>query len=286
VTYFEAATRARAALVDVGVLPETATLDADVLARHVTGWDVATWLLRRSEVATDQFNSRYAELIQRRMQREPVAYIRGMQEFWGREFLVTPAVLIPRPETEFVVEAAVEFLRSHPDAQVADVGTGSGCIAISLALEHPAATVFAIDISAAALDVARQNAHRHEVADRIRFAQGQYLAGCPDKIDLMVSNPPYVAERDRNGLAPEVREYEPAVALFGGTDGWRDIRALLLAAATSLHAGGRLIMEMGYGQEERLADEVRAVSGLALDSVRNDLQGIPRVAVITRPRDV
>ena len=281
-TYFEAATTASAALIDAGILPETSTLDAEVLARHAAGWDLATWLLRRSEIADEQFKQRYRGLIHRRLQREPVAYIRGVQEFWGREFLVTPAVLIPRPETEFLIEAANEFLRAHPVSQVVDIGTGSGCIAITIAIEHPSATVFAVEVSAPALEVARQNARRHAVADRVRFVQGEYLAGCPSTMDLMLSNPPYVAERDKNGLAPEVREYEPAVALFGGHDGWRHIRALLRAAATGLRADGRLVMELGYGQSERLADEVDAVAGLALESIQEDLQGIPRVAIVKR----
>jgi release factor glutamine methyltransferase len=284
VTYFEAAAKARAALIEARLLPETATLDADLLARHVAGWDRETWLLRRSEPIDDGFKRRYEAVIERRLTREPVAYIRGVQEFWGRDFLVTPAVLIPRPETELLIEAANEFLRQRPRSLVVDIGTGSGCIAITLALENPAAEIFAVDISAPALEVAAHNAQRHGTAGRIQFIRGDHLSGCPRPIDLIVANPPYVSERDKRGLAPEVRDYEPAVALFGGDDGWRNIRAVLRSATTALDPEGSLMMELGYGQSERLAHEVQSVGGLALDSVRGDLQGIPRLGIISRTR--
>ena len=196
-TYFEAAARARAALTDGGLLPQTAAFDADLLARHVAGWSLATWLARRSEQIDDTFADQYEHVIQRRLQREPVAYIRGVQEFWNREFLVTRSVLIPRPETELLVETANRFLQDRPQARIVDVGTGSGCIAITLALENPAADVFGVDISVAALEVAAANAERYGVSGRVRFVHGAYLADCPQPVDLIVANPPYVAERDR-----------------------------------------------------------------------------------------
>jgi release factor glutamine methyltransferase len=281
VTFFEAATKGRAALVTAGILPETATLDADLLARHAAGWDLATWLLRRSETADTAFQQRYEELIDRRLAREPVAYIRGVQEFWGRDFLVTPDVLIPRPETELLIEETLKALRRRPFATVVDIGTGSGCIAVTLAIEAPQATVYAVDLSAPALAVARTNAARHHV-DRIRFIEGAYLAAVPEPVDVIVTNPPYVAENDRPGLAPEVRDYEPAMALFGGNDGWREIRGILRAAALGLDRDGILFMELGYAQADRVAEEASAAGPLRLDALHKDLQGIERVAAIRR----
>lgn len=275
-TFLALVQQARDTLVRAGVSKSTAMLDADLLARHACGWDHATWLARRSDAADAAFEERYAALIARRCTREPVAYIRGTQEFWGRDFLATPDVLIPRPETEFVIEAAMAILKTQPDATVADVGTGSGCIAITLALECPEARVYATEISAAALMVARENARRLGAAERVQFIHGSYLAGVPQP-QLIVTNPPYVAERDRSGLSPEVGEHEPAVALFGGDDGSRHVRALLREARDLLPLNGHLVMEIGYGQILAIENEVREVSGLQLDAIGDDLQGIPRV---------
>jgi release factor glutamine methyltransferase len=233
------------------------------------------------EPATSAFTREYERLIARRAKREPVAYIRGVQEFWGREFIVGPAVLIPRPETELVVERAAPFLERHPDATVVDVGTGSGCLAVTLAVEHPAATVYAVDISSDALSVARANAQRHG-AGRVQFIHGSLLSGVAPPVDLIVANPPYVAERDTAGLSREVRDYEPAVALFGGADGWRHIRTLLREIPRVLTPDGLVLMELGYGQLEGVGAEVDAVSALRLEAVLPDLQGIPRTAVIRR----
>jgi release factor glutamine methyltransferase len=282
VTFFEAAVRARKLLIDAGITPGTASWDADLLARHALGWDLATWLARRSEPASPPFIDQYERLIQRRAEREPAAYIRGVQEFWGRDFVVSPGVLIPRPETELLIELANAYLPQHPHPRVLDVGTGSGCLAITLALEHPSADVYATDISAAALAVARANAERLGASTRVQFILGSLLTGVPRPLDLIVANPPYVAERDKAGLAREVRDYEPAVALFGGEDGWRDIRLLLRAAADALVTGGVLLMELGYGQSEQLAAEIAAVAGLTLETITGDLQGIPRAAFIVR----
>jgi release factor glutamine methyltransferase len=282
VTFYQASVRARGLLVEAGLRPETATLDADLLARHALGWDHATWLARRTETATDDFHARYDALITRRRNREPVAYIRGVQEFWGRDFLVSPAVLIPRPETELLIELAGDFLKTHPDARIVDVGTGSGCIAVTLALEHPASTVYAVDISEAALSVARDNAARLGAAGRVTFVHGSLLAAVPRPIDLIVTNPPYVAERDKRGLSREVRDHEPAVALFGGDDGWREIRTLLREVPDALAGDGLMLMEMGYGQYEHLERELKAVPDVILSTISSDLQGIPRVASLRR----
>jgi len=271
---------ARAELVRAGISTRNDALDSELLARHILRWDRATWLLRRSEPADAAFASAYEAVLGRRLAREPVAYIRGVQEFWSRDFRVTPAVLIPRPETELVVEIALAFMAARADAVVADVGTGSGCLAATLALELPRARVWATDISGDALAVARDNAARLGAA--VGFLQGPYLDGVPRPIDLVVSNPPYVAEHDRPGLAPEVAEHEPAVALFGGDDGWRDVRAVLRESSEALAMGGRLVMEMGYGQSEQISSEIAGVDGLVLEEIRADLQGIPRVVIARR----
>jgi release factor glutamine methyltransferase len=282
VTYSEHALAARDTLESAGISTRTARLDADLLARHVLGWDHARWLTHRDETADAGFVDRYGALIARRLQREPVAQIRGVQEFWGRDFHVSPAVLTPRPETEILVEIASDYLRTHPSARVVDVGTGSGCIAVTLALEHPTALIEATDLSSAALSVARQNAERLG-AGRIRLHHGSYLAGITGPIDLIVSNPPYVPSAVARALAPEVREYEPAIALFGGEDGLHAVRALLREAGKVLRADGLLVLEVGYDQADAVAEAVRGIGGLTLIEIRDDLQGIPRV-VLARGR--
>jgi release factor glutamine methyltransferase len=264
-----------------GIPAPTAALDAGLLARHALGWDLATWLTHRDEPAGIGFERRFTALVARRRAREPVAYIRGVQEFWGREFRVTPAVLIPRPESELLIEAAAPFAASN-GAVIVDIGTGSGCVAITLALEHPDARVYATDVSESALVVAFDNASRLGAEGRVQWVRGTYLADCPRAVDLIVSNPPYIAERDRNDLAPEVRDFEPSTALFAGPDGLRDIRAILHAARLSLVNEGRLLMEIGAGQADAVAALVSGIDGLELDTIHRDLQGIPRVAQVQR----
>jgi release factor glutamine methyltransferase len=283
VTYHDLVVAARATLERAGIAHDIARLDADLLARHALAWDHATWLTRRHERASDEFASRYTTLIQRREAREPVAYIRGVQEFWGREFIVTPAVLIPRPETELLIEIARPLLSSRSDAVVADIGTGSGCLAVTLALEHPGIVVYATETSSAALDVARENARRFEVGWRIRFIHGRYLDDVPPPIDVILSNPPYVRLEDEAGLPPEVRRFEPAGALFAGEDGLRDIRAILRASPGILAPGGWLAFEIGLRQSGDVQRELQLIDGLELAAIHNDLQGIPRV-VVTRSK--
>ena len=276
---------ARARLVAAGIDNGEAGRDANLLARHVLGWDRATVYTRELEEASPDFVARYDALIERRARREPAAYIRGVQEFWSRDFIVTPAVLIPRPETELIVE---EFLDRLPEdlpnrrQRVADIGTGSGCIAVTVAAERPYVEVIATDISDQALAVAKQNAERHGVADRIAFRQAAYLAGATEKFDFILANPPYVTERDYQNLAPEVREYEPAMALVSGEDGLRDITQVVDLATHYLAPGGTLLMEIGFDQGDAVADLVQSFPALRLASIANDLQNIPRVAIIER----
>lgn len=210
-----------------------------------------------------------------------MAYIRGRQEFYGRDFTVTPAVLIPRPESEQLVDEALGWLRAHPGpARVADIGTGSGCLAVTIAAEVPHASVVATDISPEALAVARANAEVAGVSDRVTFVQGAYLTGASGSFDVIVANPPYVQDSDAAMLAPEVAAHEPALALYGGADGLRDIRAVLQAAATALRPGGLLAMEMGAGQSPAVLALAGATPGLAAPALRHDLQGHARVLVV------
>jgi release factor glutamine methyltransferase len=274
--------RGRRQLLDAGIPEDGAGLDAEVLARHVLGWDRAALISRGRAPAPDDFAERYDRLIVRRAAREPVAMIVGHREFWGLDFEVTPDVLIPRPETEFVVEEVLEYARSGAAvSRVVDVGTGSGCLAVSLAVALPGIDVVATDMSPEALAVARRNAARHGVAGRVEFLEADLLTGVHRAADVIVSNPPYVPLREKATLQPEVGTYEPAISLFGGGDGLVIMRRLLATAADHLGPGGRLIVEFGDGQEM----DVRAIAeglGWTILAIRNDLQGIARVASLRR----
>lgn len=277
----QAIAAARRTLAEAGIPPADAALDAEVLARHALGWDRAALIARGREHPPPGFEERFAHLVSRRAAREPVAYITGVREFWGRDFAVSPDVLIPRPETELIVEAVLELSRARVPNTIADVGTGSGCLAVTLALELPAGTVIATDISPAALRIARRNAERYRSAERIMFVLTNLLAGVEVPLDLIVANPPYMALDVEPTLQPEVARYEPRQALYAGPDGLDAYRNLFPAAAERLADQGRLVVEFGFGQEadvRRLAE----TAGLTVLHVMNDLQGIPRVAVLRR----
>ncbi|HEX4346405.1 MAG TPA: peptide chain release factor N(5)-glutamine methyltransferase [Vicinamibacterales bacterium] len=263
-----------------GVPGDDAGLEARLLAQHVLGWNAVRFLADARRADSPDFASRFDALIDRRSRREPLAYITGERDFWKLTFDVSPAVLIPRPETEHIVEAA---LVAFPDAtapiHVADVCTGSGCVGIAIAHERPLVSVIATDISDAALDVARRNVTRYALADRVRLLRADLLNGVEKGLDLIVANPPYVPAGDRETLAPEVRDYEPALALFADSDGLAVIRRLVAEAPTYLAPGGALIFEFGYGEAEAVADLIGTTPGLTMSRVVNDLQGIPRVAV-------
>jgi release factor glutamine methyltransferase len=274
---------ARERLVDAGVFPENATIDAEVLARGVLGWDRARYLADRGERPPDGFTRQYDAWIARRADREPVAQILGRREFWGREFSVTRDVLTPRPETELVVEEVLARFAGSPDPRhVADVGTGSGILAITLALQWPDAAIVATDISSEALGVASTNAGTHGVEGRVRFVRTSLLEGVSGPFDVVVSNPPYVPDGARHALSRDVRDYEPSVALFGGSDGFDLIKALLPQAARVLATGGLLVHEFGAGQEERMRAAAAGEARLELLAIRDDLQRIPRVAVFRK----
>ena len=271
---------ARERLIQAGIRPELAALDAELLAREALGWDRARFLAERNDPAPGGFGARYEQAINRRERREPVPYITGTREFWGLELEVSRDVLIPRPETELIVEEAVR--RGRGPLAIADIGTGSGCLAIALAREFPTARITATDISPAALSVARRNATRHGVADRISFVQTSYLSAINGPFALIVSNPPYVPAGSAPGLTPEVREYEPDVAVFAGADGLEGLRAVFAQAAPRLAPEGWLIVEFGYGQEELVGQLIGEHPSLSLVKIREDLQDIPRTAVVRK----
>jgi release factor glutamine methyltransferase len=279
-------------------------LDAELLLMHALGRD-RTWLHTHPEAPLDQPTAEtYFALVARRSSGEPTQYINGKQEFWGLGFEVTPAVLIPRPETEHVVEAALERLGARSSElslgsgassarwQIADVGTGSGCLAVALAHELPRAEIIATDISGAALEVASRNAARHGVSDRVHFLETNLLeALLPERaapadrarrFNLIVSNPPYVGRDDWATLPREVREYEPATALLGGQTGMEMYEPLIEQARSLLPPGGILIVELGCHS----ADHVRAIfarqPGWRNLAFTPDLAGIPRVLTSER----
>ena len=278
---------ARARLVAAGIPQDEASIDVDLYACTILSWDRAKLLADRQGPQPEGLEPQLSEWIARRERHEPTAYIVGVREFWGLDFEATPAVLIPRPETELIVEEALTLVRggrfgipakSGPP-RVGDIGTGSGCVAVALATELPDCRVVASDISPEALLVAKRNAIRHGVADRIDFVTTSYLDGIDGPFDLLTANPPYVQDGDRPALGRGVL-HEPDVALFGGARGLRDITGVLDAAAVTLVSGGYLVMEFGYGQEEGVASLVQERDGLSLERVRQDLQGIPRTAII------
>lgn len=272
---------ARHALVEAGLRPEDAALDVDVLARYVLGWDLARLLAHNREPATASFVERFRPLVARRARREPIAYIVGHREFWGLEFEVTPDTLIPRPETELIVEEALREMPADARWLVLDVGTGSGCLAVAIAKERPLARVIATDISHPALIVARRNATTHGVSERIAFVASDLASGLRVRADLIVSNPPYVPAASAPSLPLDVAQYEPAQAVFGGDDGLSVIRRLLAELGDCLVPGGRFIVEFGFGQEDDVVKAARE-RGWHVADVLQDLQGIARTAVLRR----
>jgi release factor glutamine methyltransferase len=273
---------ARDRFVQAGISSTLAGLDAEVLARRVLGWDQARFLTDRHDRATSVFLLNYEPLVARRERREPVSYILGTREFYGLDFEVGPDVLIPRPETELVVEEALALLGNEGAPVIVDVGTGSGCIAISLAKAIPSARVIASDVSPEALRVASRNAARHNVLDRVEFLETSFLDGIPDQIDVVVSNPPSGPSPSQPALTPEVRDFEPRIAVFSGEDGLDGVRAVLEGAVARLKPGGWLVMEFGCGQDDGVTRLVQDTPGLELVKVRHDLQDIPRTVICKR----
>jgi release factor glutamine methyltransferase len=267
-----------------GPHPDKARWDAELLLLRLLLRNKA-WLLGHGDhEITAKDAEKYVSLLERRLKGEPIQYISREVEFFGLTLAVTPKVLIPRPETEHLVEKAIELSYCYPGARILDVGTGSGAIAIAIAHDCSRSTkITATDLSKPALKIAQFNARRVGFADRIRFLHGDLLepvAG--EQFDIVVSNPPYVPAADRDSLDVEVRDYEPALALFAGEDGLEVYRRLIPAAFAVLASGGFIALEMGFGQSDAVGS-LLADAGFAGVDFRPDLQGIPRVVLARRP---
>ncbi len=249
--------------------------DATLLLRHVLGISQAEIYASRERPLTYEELHKFNALIAERAKGKPVQYITENQDFFGLPFHVTPDVLIPRPETEHLVEAAIARFQDHPAPRIVDVGTGSGAIAVALAHALPRCQMTALDISAAALAVAVRNAKQNGVAERVHFLQSDLLAAvASESFDAVVSNPPYIAEPERKTLAKEVREYEPSQALFAGPTGFEIYERLIKEARQVLTPGGWLLMEIGQGQRNTIATMLQNWNAVEFF---NDLRRIPRV---------
>jgi release factor glutamine methyltransferase len=252
-----------------------------LLLRHCLGWDRAQILLELQSILLPERVEAYWSLVEERATRIPLQYLTHTQEFFGRPFVVSPAVLIPRPETEILVETVLRHLAPIPRPLVVDVGTGSGCIAVTLAAERADARIIAIDVSPEALGVARENAWRTGVLDRISLCESDLLSGLTPgsrSIDAVVSNPPYVDASERGSLMPEVRDHEPASALFPPGEALSIYRRLAPEAAARLAGKGLLAVEVGLGQSEAVAGIFES-HGFVIAELVPDLEGIPRVVV-------
>lgn len=284
VTVAEAIAWATGELRSSAELAPSAARDAALLLRRTAGLTDAELRAWPERLFTEEEELEFRAAIARRLAHEPVQYIVGRQEFYGMELQVSPAVLIPRPETELLVELVLAELcgGAQDRVRVVDVGTGSGAIALAIAKHLPGAEVTALDFSRAALDVARCNAGRLGLEERMRFVESDLFASLPgnELFDAIISNPPYVAEMERSSLHREVREYEPELALFGGSTGLDIYKRLIPAAWLHLREGGLLALELGHGQRGDLADLLRDWRDVRFVE---DLQGIPRV-VLARKR--
>jgi release factor glutamine methyltransferase len=276
---------------------DTPRLDAELLLAHLLGWSRARVLAERHHPLTSAQLGRLQELVARRADQEPIAYITGHKEFYGLDFVVDRAVLAPRPETELLVELALDIVRRKTEDErrklesailrpssfvlrplsIVDLGTGSGAIAIALAAQLPGALIYATDISEAALEVARRNAARHHVAQRVRFAEGDLLDPIGEPVDLIVSNPPYTILAQ---ISVGVRRHEPHLALDGGRDGLAVYRRLLAQAPEKLRPGGAILLEIGATQGAAVVECVRMHFPLAQIDVYRDLAGLDRVVAI------
>jgi len=267
----------------VGPHPDRTRQDAEFLLRFALRCDKAWLLTRLRNTVSDKVQEHFNAMMRRRIAGEPIQYVTGEADFFNMQFRVTPEVLIPRPETELLVERVCQLVPLFPKPRIVDVGTGSGAIAISIAHDRShAAAITAIDLSAAALAIAKENAARIGFAKHIRFLEGDLLVPVEgERFEIIVSNPPYVPTADRDSLSVEVREYEPAMALFAGDDGLEVYRRLIPAAFDALVPGGYLALEIGFGQSAAIT-ELLTNAGFAQIEFVPDLQGIPRVACAQR----
>jgi release factor glutamine methyltransferase len=251
----------------------------------VLGWQRADVVTRAAEAVPAGAAELFRTAVEQRARRRPLQHLTGVQAFWRHDFIVTPDVLIPRPETELLVEAGLDLLRGVSTPVIVDVGTGSGCIALSLAAERPDAEVHAIDVSEPALRVARGNASRLRLEGRVAFHQGDLLAPVAHlagRVDLVVSNPPYIPADELPGLAPEVRDHDPRIALVPPEGVARLYGRLFAGAAAVVRPGGWIVAELGIGQSTEIRHAAEA-AGLDMIRVLPDLRAIPRVLAARRP---
>ena len=274
----QALAQAIATLSNAGV--DSPRLDAELLLAHTLEINRAAVLAHPGRRLTPKELTRYRYLVDRRAAREPLAYILGQREFFGLDLKVDPRVLIPRPETELLVEEALRLAGEKPAPRLADVGAGSGAIAVSLAVHLAVATVYALDDSAEALAVTAENARRHGVAGRIHCLHGHLLAPLPEPVDLITANLPYVATQEWEELAPEIHDYEPRAALDGGADGLALIRGLLAVAAPHLRPQGAILLEIGAGQGPPVLALARQHLAGAEIELHQDYAGLDRLVII------
>jgi release factor glutamine methyltransferase len=263
---------------------EGSRADAQILLGHVLGYDKTYLAVNFAEQPSEADRARFKELINRRVAGVPVAYLTGVRDFYLLPFEVTPAVLVPRPDTETLVAEALAFLKPLAAPAVLDLGTGSGCIAISIAHQKKDARITAVDVSADALEVAKRNAAKHGVADRVAFLHGDLFAPLPAAatFDLVVSNPPYIAHHEFAALPPDVRDHEPRAALDGGPDGLDFYRRIAAGVGPFLKPGGRLLLEIGSTQEADVRAILAGRPELEVGPTLKDLGKLPRVMTAKR----
>jgi release factor glutamine methyltransferase len=261
---------------------EDAVIEAEVILRRAMGVDRTKFFASLDDELSPDALRRVDGLLRRRRAREPLAYILGSREFYGLDIATNPSVLVPRPETELLVDRALDFAGGRRDPVIADVGTGSGAIAVAIAARLPRATVYATDVSAAALRVADVNRRRHHVADRVHLCRGDLLEALPEPVDAIVSNPPYLTTSEMASVAAEVRR-EPATALHGGTEGLDVIARLLPQVPSRLRAGGLLLIEIAPDQLQAVVRMGKREFPSARVSFHRDLAGRPRVVGVESP---
>jgi len=277
----EALAAARRRLAAAGI--EDADLEAEVLLRHVLGWQRHQLYAHLQDDLAPAHQAEFDALIERRCAHEPTAYIVGHKEFYGLELETAPVALIPRPETELLVEEALRAARAGAEARspvIVDVGCGCGAIAVALAHHLPEAVIYALDASDEALALAARNATRLGLSERIRFLQGDLLDPLPEPVDIIIANLPYVKSGDWETLPPEIREHEPRAALDGGPTGTEVVERLLRQAPRYLRGGGVLLAEIGWDEGERVAEIARECLAEARIAVKKDLAGLDRLLVV------
>lgn len=277
-----ALTQAAAVLEKAGI--KGARLDAEVLLAHALGLTRAQLYARLDQRLSPQDRERYQALLARRARHEPVAYIVGHRAFYGLDFFVDRRVLIPRPETELLVERAISMARARSLRLIADVGTGCGAIAVTLAVHLPEATLYALDASPDALAVAEANCRRHGVEGRVRLLLGDLLSPLPQPVDLIVANLPYIPRGELRGLPRAIRDYEPLAALDGGEDGLEAIRRLLAQAGEHLRPRGAILLEIGADQGPAVVALARRHFPTARAEIAKDYAGLDRVVIVELPK--